>query len=209
MKRPGTILFLCVLCAGPLLAAEKLSDVALYFAPTSGGSPEERAFFDAAVPEEIKNAHYRVVESRDEADFIVSGVIDANGGPDPSSSFTLGLTAASNRSFVLELSWDYVDMEELYFWDIGSILAPVAPPEAVEAPFRWRHTGNRIYLGVRGGVSFGGYSFQPTDDYSYGYGVGISVEGGVAAELRLLRFLSLQLEGDFVYETFKAPRAGC
>jgi hypothetical protein len=209
MKRLGTVLFLCVLCAEPLLAAEKLTDIALYFEPTSGGSPEERAFFDACLPEEIKNAYYKVVESQDEADFLVSSAINANEGPDPSSRFTLGLMTAADSSFVLELSWDYVDMEELYFWDIGSILAPGVSPETVEATgFRWGQSGNRLYLGVRGGVSFGGYSFQSTAEYNGGYGMGINAEGGLAVELRLLRFLSVQGEGNFVYESFKAPLIG-
>jgi hypothetical protein len=36
--------------------------------------------------------------------------------------------------------------------------------------------------------------------------LGLSAEGGLTAELRVLRFLSVQIEADVLYEAFDAPR---
>jgi hypothetical protein len=113
------------LCAGSLLSAEELFDITLHFTPATGGSPEERAFFDAHLPGEIKGEHYGVVDSGDEADFLVSTVI--TGHEDRPSCVTLGLITAANNSLLMELFWDFVEPREMYSWNVGAILAPEAP----------------------------------------------------------------------------------
>jgi hypothetical protein len=127
LKRWWAVLFLC---AGSLLPAQDLSNITLYFAPASGGLPEEREFFNANMPGEIRGAHYRVVDSRDEADFLVSVSIAEKDEGDGSSSVTLGLITAPNNSLLLEFFWDYRDAKELYTWNIGTFLAPEAPSVA-------------------------------------------------------------------------------
>jgi hypothetical protein len=201
------------LCAASLLPARELSDIMLYFFPATGGSPEEREFFDANLPNEIKDVHYKIVDNEDDADFRVFSTIIESGSPEGFSRFTLGLATIADSSPLLELSWDYANMEELYRWDIGSILAPAPPPavsaapllpplELYEAPAREQRW---LYAGLRGGVSLGEYAFQLTQNYNPGYSLGISGEGGLLLELRLFRFLNIQAEGDFVYEVFEAP----
>jgi hypothetical protein len=69
-----------------------------------------------------------------------------------------------------------------------------------------RRRERRFFIGLRGGGSFGGYSFQGTPNYSSGYSTGIGGEGGLVIELRLFRFLSFQVEGDFIYDVFYAPK---
>jgi hypothetical protein len=180
----------------------------LYFAPTTGGSPEDREFFDANIPLEIRNASYMVVESPEEADFLVSLAIQENGGSSGAPSFlTLGLATIADSSPLIEISYNYADVGEMYSWNLGSLLAPAAPAVLTPPPpfDDWEQT-QWLYLGLRGGGAFNGYSFQQSSDYNAGYSAGISTEWGLAAELRLLRFLSLQLEGDFVYEVFNAPK---
>jgi hypothetical protein len=191
------------LCAGSLLSARELSDITLYFFPAIGGSPEEREFFDANLPLEIRDVHYKVVDSEDEADFLVSSTISRLGEADSSSRFTLGLMTFADNSPLLELSWDYANMEDLYRWNIGSILMP-APSEEPPSEESAGRRESRFYAGLRGGMSLGEYAFQSTRNYNPGYSVGVSGEGGVVAELRLFRFLALQAEGDFIYETFEA-----
>jgi hypothetical protein len=113
-----------LLCAGPLLPAQELSDIALYFAPARGGSTEEREFFDLNLPREITGAHYRVVESPAEADFLVTVAITEDVGPNHADCFVLDLIIAANNCLLLEICWDYVDPAEMRSWRIGSILAP-------------------------------------------------------------------------------------
>jgi hypothetical protein len=203
-KRLWLIVFLCV---GSLLAAQELSVITLYFAPATGGSPEDREFFDHNLPGEIRGSYYRVVDSEEEADFVVASIINEHGGADSSTRFTMGLLTAADSAPLLELSWDYRDPHEMYLWDIGGILAPVVPENSGAArALAWRRQTLRFYAGLRGGVSLIGRSFQEAPQYSAGRSAGISLGGGLVMEFRLLRYLSLQVEGDFLYETFNAPR---
>jgi hypothetical protein len=121
------VLLFCValfLCAGSLLSAQELFDIALHFLPASGGSPEEREFFDRNMPREIRGAHYIVVDHPDRADLLISVRIAQHENAERPSSITLGLITAVNNALMLELFWDYLDREEMYAWDIGGILAP-------------------------------------------------------------------------------------
>ncbi|MDR1597039.1 MAG: hypothetical protein LBR99_04970 [Treponema sp.] len=121
LKRLWVVLFFC---AGSLLSAQELSDITLYFTPAIGGSPKEREFFDANLPREIRSRHYKVVESPDEADFLVSVAIAENEDSGYTSYIILGLTMAADGSPLIEISYNYVDVEEMYTWNIGAILAP-------------------------------------------------------------------------------------
>jgi hypothetical protein len=112
------------LCAGQLLAAQNFADITLYFAPVAGGAPEEREFFDAHLHREITGAHYRVVHSREEADFLVTPLIITHEDSARPSCLVLGVITAANNSLLLELFWDYVDVKEMFAWDLGGILAP-------------------------------------------------------------------------------------
>jgi hypothetical protein len=204
MKRLWTLL---LLCAGPLLAAQELSDVTLYFAPAVGGSPEEREFFDITIPREIRSPHYLVIEDPEEADFLVYVTISESGYPETPSSLTMGLTANMEAGDfpLLELSWNYANVEEMYTWDIGGILAPVPAEGSEPQLFAWRRKPHWLYAGVRGGVSFTENYFQLTNDYNPGRSSGISAEGGLLVELRFFRYFGFQLEGNFLYESFEAP----
>jgi hypothetical protein len=204
MRRLWVVFFFC---AG-ILSAQELADVTLYFAPATGGTPEDRAFFDITIPKEIRSPHYIVVDSPEAADFLVSLVITDN-EDEGNSMLTLGLTAAAaSETLLLELSWHYVDVEEMYRWDIGSILAPAGRAEtaAVEPPAEtadWGARRRRLYAGVLGGVSFTRRSFQAAAGHYYS--MGISAEGGAVVELRLFRYLGFQTGGNFVYEEFESP----
>ena len=207
MKRVCAALFLC---AAPLLCGRELSDVTLYFAPVVGGSAEEREFFDASLPLEIKNPYYRVVENEEEADFLVSVRVDDSEEGADFSHLTLGLMTAAVETPVLELTWRYADKEEMYGWDIGSILAGPVDPAAVAAAAPWEPRSvpeetRRFFLGLRGGAALDGYAFEKAPAYAEGASAGIGAEGGLTAELRLFRFFGVQAEANIVYETFNAP----
>jgi hypothetical protein len=154
---------LCLRAGFPAAAAE-LADVTLYFAPAAGGTAEDREFFDANLPGEIRGPYYRVVENGEEADFLVSMSIGEREGP--GGRFTLGLMTAGDSSPLLELSWDYARVEEMYGWGVGNILAPqpspAAAPVAAAAPWALPGQGElrRFFLGLRGGAGLDGYAFE-------------------------------------------------
>jgi hypothetical protein len=183
--------------------------VTLYFSPTEGGSPEAREFFDVNLPLEIKDPYYQVVDDREDADFLVSMSIleNENAGY---SSFTLGLVSRANIAPMLdgkfEMTWDYYDLEEMYAWDVGGILAPGPPASGTSGFARRDPDSSLLFVGFRGGMLFSERFFQQTANYDPGVGAGFSLEGGIAVELRPFRYLYLQLEGDIIYEAFEAPR---
>ncbi|MFP3090216.1 PorT family protein [Treponema sp. TIM-1] len=61
----------------------------------------------------------------------------------------------------------------------------------------------RLYLGLRGGASFNTYEIRGTGTYQSGAVKSIGLETALAAELRILRFLSVQAEAAFNLEYFK------
>jgi hypothetical protein len=215
MKRLRVGLFFCAalfLGAGSLLSAQEGSDVKLYFAPTTGGSRVDREFFDANIPREISGPHQIVVDSRGEADFLVSLSIVRNEDPAHSSTLILGLSVASavSDSPLLELFWNYLEVAEMYTWGIGAMLSSgiagdADAASATDAGDNWRRRTPWLYVGLRGGGAFAGRYFQAAPGYYSGYSAGLGAEGGLAVELRLFRFFSLQAEGDFVYEAFDGP----
>jgi hypothetical protein len=213
MKRFWAALFLCAALfvrAAPVSAQDR-ADVTLYFTPATGGSAEDRAFFDRNVPGEINSPHIRVGNSRDEADFLVSLTITEQ-GESGVSTLSLGLTAAEavDGSPPLELFWHYRDAGEMYGWHIGEFLSSGTSDDAGtrNSPRQRRGTPLRFFAGFKGGAAFSGRYFQSTPGYYSGYSNGIGAEGGLVLELRVLRFLAFQTEADFVYDVFEAPEAG-
>ncbi|MDR0708451.1 MAG: PorT family protein [Spirochaetaceae bacterium] len=226
MKYLWIAVFFCVFT--PLFAQER-SDIKLYIAPATGGSPEAREFFDVNISEEIRGAHYTIADSPDGADYLVSMTITEDADSDvPGEArflFTLVVTKASDTSSLVELSWEYANVEEMYQWNLYLIYNALSnipmskdssgaekttpAPEAAETDTVSdnRKRAHWLYVGLRGGLSFTRYSFQSTLDYNSGYSTGISGEGGLVVELRLFRFLSFQAEADFIYESFNASRA--
>jgi hypothetical protein len=64
----------------------------------------------------------------------------------------------------------------------------------------------RFYLGLRGGGFLNSTMPQTSGNYEGGVSQGFSGEGAVVAEFRIFRFLSIQAEGIFMYDTFKAAK---
>lgn len=211
MKRVWVAVFFCVFAS---LSAQDRSSIKLYVAPASGGSPAEREFFDVNIPMEIKGAHYTITESLEEASYLVGMTISENPDSNTSSLFTLSVTKVSSAVPLVELSWVYTEVEEMYEWNLYLIynalsniaMESPAAPEPIVVPDPWLRT-HWLYIGLRGGGPFTRYYFQPiSGDNNPAYSTGIGVEGGLVVELRLFRFLSFQVEGNYsFYEVFKAP----
>jgi hypothetical protein len=64
----------------------------------------------------------------------------------------------------------------------------------------------RLYLGLRAGGSFNAYSSLVSGDYEAGTSQGFSAGGAVVLEYRIFRFLGIQAEAIFNYDTFKVAK---
>jgi hypothetical protein len=87
---------------------------------------------------------------------------------------------------------------------------PEIPGERTEKIIAGGNTGggdksplwSRLYLGLRGGASFNTYDLRGTGTYQPGSIKSIGLETALAAELRILYFLSVQAEAGFNLEAF-------
>jgi hypothetical protein len=199
-----------------VLCAQERSDTALYIFPATGGTQEEREFFDKHIQGEIAGANYGIVYTPQEANYTVNlniGEYEDEETPDVvAKQLTLVVVRTADDHPVVEFSWSYHELEEMYQWNLYIVYnalanvtlkkpEPEIPEPVPEAPKRrdfW------LYLGLRAGGSVSGYSFQATPGYEAGFGGGFGGEGGLVAELRLFPFFGLQLEALFSYDTFNA-----
>ena len=174
-----------------VLCAQDRSDIALYVYPATGGSEEARAFFDENIPTEIKGAHYGVVDTLEESNFnITMNLSEYEDEETPGvviNHFTLGVIRTADGSVVVELSWDYHELEEMYQWNLYLVYNALANitlpdkepevPEAEEPETEARRRDNLFLLGLRAGASFSGYSFQAVSGYETGSNGGLGGEG--------------------------------
>lgn len=210
-------------CAFTFLSAQERSDIRLYVARTEGGSPEAREFFDTNIPAEIYGANYTVSDSLEGADYVVLMHITEEDS-DPPFLFSLVISRPGETGTLVEFSWGYTEVEEMYEWNLYLLYqalanipmtragertaqASAAAAAAAAAPDGSSQRERRFFIGLRAAVAFPRYFFQVAPGYEPGIGAGLSGEAGLVTELRLFRFLSIQAEGDFLYESFDVPGA--
>jgi hypothetical protein len=208
MRRLWIVVFLFT-C--DVLFAQERSDTSLYLFPAAGGTQTEREFFDKNIHDEIQGANYKIVYTPEEADYTVTLKISEYEDPETpgvaANQLTLFVARTSDDSPVVEFSWSYRELEEMYQWNLYIVYNALAnvslkKPEEPEA----RRRDSWLYLGLRAGASIPGYSFQEAVGYEAGSGGGFGGEGGLVAELRLFRFFGLQLEALFTYGAFNAVK---
>jgi hypothetical protein len=210
MRRFFLVLFFSVLA---LLPAQERSNTTIYVSPTTGGTPEARKFFDDNIPMEIQGANYRQVYTAREADYIlnmqVSEVEDVDNPGEFYNLFTVGITRAKTNVVVVDFSWEYSDLEEMHNWNLYLIYNALANITLTNAPSGppgpwWDYW---LYFGFRAGPVITGYSFQTTvAGYESGYSASFGIEGGFTAEFRLFRYLFLQVDALFSYDSFNTAR---
>jgi hypothetical protein len=211
MKRLWAVLFFCA-CA--LLSAQDRSSINLYIAPVTGGSREAREFFDDNIHAEIFAANYSIVYTPEEADYILEMTLTEVEDPetsDVSNRITVVVMDNVTETTIVEFSWDYHELEEMYQWNLylvynalANVTAKAKPQDPDSLAHNW--WGRWFFLGLRVGPSFSGYYFQEAPNYRGGYSGEFSGEGGLVAELRLFRFLSFQLEALLTFDVFNAVK---
>jgi hypothetical protein len=196
-----------------LLPAQERSDTAIYISPAAGGTPEAHRFFDENIAMEVKNANYRLVYTPQDSDYIITlaiaGEEDYDNPGETVNVFTIGVVRSKTGARVVEYSWEYRDLEEMYNWNLYLVYNALANislsnQDSPVSDVPWWN--NWLYLGFRAAPVITGYSFLTVADYESGYSAGIGFEAGAVADFRLFRFLSLQTEVLISFDRFDAVR---
>ncbi|MDR1636507.1 MAG: PorT family protein [Treponema sp.] len=171
---------------------------------------------------EIAAANYGMVYTPEEADYTMQLNVTEEEDPEVeggiSSVLTISVIRNKDNYKVVEFAWGYVNLEEMYQWNLYLVYNALAnvslskleeakapePVVPVDPSASWREKW--LYLGFRAGPSFTGYSFQSTRNYASGLSPGISGEGGLVADIRILRFFSIQTEMIITFDTFNVAK---
>jgi hypothetical protein len=132
------VLFVVFFLAVFALAAQSRDDVRVYVAPVTGGVPEQQMFFAENFKMELTGANYAVVENREDSDYIMSLAItqdvedsyddDSGGGMVQQiiNILTVSLQDSRDNREILQFSWAFGTLEEMYEWNLHLIYQAMA-----------------------------------------------------------------------------------
>jgi hypothetical protein len=136
MKKYGiTVVWLLSAVA---LFSQSRDDVRVYVAPVTGGIPEQQTFFAENFRMELIGANYAVVENQRNSDYtmklsitqdVEDGREDKQGGMAVEqiiNALTVSLTATEDAREILQFSWAFETLEEMYEWNLHLIYQAMA-----------------------------------------------------------------------------------
>jgi hypothetical protein len=130
-----TVVFLLSALA---LSAQSRDDIKVYIAPVTGGVPEQQMFFAENFKMEILGANYAVVDNQADSDYTMNLSItqeledsyeDDAGGmvvQDIVNILTVSLMDSVEGREVLQFSWAFTTLEEMYEWNLHLIYQAMA-----------------------------------------------------------------------------------
>jgi hypothetical protein len=188
------------------LFGQSRDDVTVFVAPTTGGKPEDRAFFDENIKMEVMGANYIIVNSRGESDYVISlSITEEEDWDDPLvmvNVLNILLIDNADGHEVVQFSWDYKEIEEMYEWNLHLIYqamanVPLTKLTAVPDTNHWRNKW--LYLTAYGyaNFQFGFFDENLIPDTERlnraAYTFYLSPSIGLGLELQFLNFMSLEL----------------
>jgi hypothetical protein len=200
------------------------SDINVYIAPATGGTPEERQYFDFNLQQEVIGGGYQLTnslystpaEAQSKSDFYITVELEFDAEYEE-HIVTLVLYETRSGNLLVTSGMGYYSLDEMNEWNLTMIYrvmanAPIqknitmeekgyyqgAQPAQVPrlvVPQYW------LYLGFRGGYSGRTY-VKPSGIKLYieEKTVGSSFEAGVQASFQPLRFLAIQAEALFTID---------
>jgi hypothetical protein len=129
---------LALLCAAIPVFAQSRDDVKVYIPPVSGGVPEQQMFFSENFKMELIGANYAVVDSQADSDYSMSLAITQeveDGYEDESGAavagqivnvLTISLQDSKDGREILQFSWAFETLEEMYEWNLHLIYQAMA-----------------------------------------------------------------------------------
>jgi hypothetical protein len=129
---------LALLCSVLPAFAQSRDDVKVYIPPVSGGVPEQQMFFAENFKMELIGANYAVVDNQTDSDYsmnlaitqdVEDGYIDENGAAVADqiiNVLTISLQDSSDGREILQFSWAFETLEEMYEWNLHLIYQAMA-----------------------------------------------------------------------------------
>ncbi|MDR0670050.1 MAG: hypothetical protein LBF95_08205 [Treponema sp.] len=131
---PG-VMFLCSVMA---LCAQSRDDVTVYVAPVIGGIPEQQMFFAENFKMELMGANYAVVENQADSDYTMNLSITQDVEASYEDEYgqmtaeqiinvlTVSLMSTEEARELLQFSWAFETLEEMYEWNLHLIYQAMA-----------------------------------------------------------------------------------
>jgi hypothetical protein len=132
------MLLLVSLCSALTLFAQSRDDVRVYVAPVTGGIPEQQMFFAENFKMELVGANYAVVDSQDDSDYMMNLSITQEVEESYEDEYgqmmaeqiinvlTVSLLATEDAREILQFSWAFESLEEMYEWNLHLIYQAMA-----------------------------------------------------------------------------------
>ncbi|MDR2176761.1 MAG: hypothetical protein LBP20_01820 [Treponema sp.] len=134
-------LIICIVIAGYLFSAQALSaqlreDIKVYVSPVSGGMPEQQMFFAENFRMELIGANYTVVDTPVDSDYTMNLSITQDVETDYADEYgaaeqivnvlTVSLLSTKDAREILQFSWVFKTLEEMYEWNLHLIYQAMA-----------------------------------------------------------------------------------
>ncbi|MDR3249405.1 MAG: hypothetical protein LBT39_11540, partial [Treponema sp.] len=132
------------------LFAQSRDDVTIYLSPVTGGTPEQQSFFNDNFRMELIGANYTLVDDQRQADYSMNLSVTQeieDGYDDVAEEIinVLNISLLDNKDGheVLQFSWAFGDLEEMYEWNLHLIYqamanVPLTKLTAVPDTNHWR-----------------------------------------------------------------------
>jgi hypothetical protein len=192
--------------------------VRVYIAPMESGTPEEQEYFMASMKMELIGAAYQVVDSMEDSDYNV--VLSVSHDEESTNMVYFTLFDTKSGQEIVSVGRDYQQFSDMDEWNLYLISQATANLPIIRLPVGAELVAVRegegseekppykpgFYLGLRAGGSLNISTFQTFGNYDARLSLGFAGEGAVLVEFRFVRFLSLQAEAVFVYDSFGAGK---
>jgi hypothetical protein len=121
-----------------MLPAQSRDDIAVYVAPVVGGVPEQQMFFAENFKMELLGANYAVVENQVDSDYTMSLAITQDIEDSYEDDYgsmsveqivnilTVSLQDSKDAREILQFSWAFENLEEMYEWNLHLIYQAMA-----------------------------------------------------------------------------------
>jgi hypothetical protein len=206
------------------LFAQSRDDIQVFVPPVTGGVPEQQAFFADNFKMELMGANYAVVDNQNDSDYTMTLTItqDVDDNYEDESGtgqveriinvLTVSLQDSKDGREILQFSWAFENLEEMYEWNLHLIYQamaniPLTKITGVPDTNHWRNKWLYIRASFDYPITFyanpdpsGKYSTAKEDDTRYSYTAFDHVVRpfpGFTAGLEFQFLNWMSIEGDF------------
>jgi hypothetical protein len=116
------------------LFGQSRDDITVYVSPVTGGVPEQQVFFSDNFKMELTGANYAVVDNQGDSDYTMGLTItqevedsyDDETGSEIINILTVSLQDSKDGREILQFSWAFQSLEEMYEWNLHLIYQAMA-----------------------------------------------------------------------------------